>query len=277
MWQISGVAPIPWPARLWPRWSKLHVEENVTGFLQLSSYQLFGKPPHHPCGTQHGWFWHIGCSWLLSILHQSSWTKFAKFFWKLSLGEPNGHHLGKDFLCPNGRSLGQGLAPASWPQIFSGSGGLGPEPLLVYVFFHWQSRKGRNPNLWRVSGMWNCQCHFFIKDISGKAWWKVWMACSTAGNKVVMVMRPAWFPSWTWSMKAAIARKKLGKLQVYDLWALLHCGWNAWWLGTWPNTQKPGKKFFHFAYGWSFFSWKSSCQCVGSSNSWENPMGKIAF
>ena len=59
------------------------------------------------------------------------------FSWKLSLGEPNGHHLGKDLLCPNGRSLGQGLAPASWPQFFSGSGGLGPEP----VFFHWQSRK----------------------------------------------------------------------------------------------------------------------------------------
>ena len=83
----------------------------------------------------------IGCSWLLSFLHQSSWTKFAKFFWQLSLGEPNGHHLGKDLLCPNGRSLGQGLAPASWSQFFSGSGGLGPEHLLVYVFFHWQSRK----------------------------------------------------------------------------------------------------------------------------------------
>ena len=153
MWQIAGVAPIPWPARLWPRWSKLHVKENVIGFLQLSSYQLFGKPQHHPCGTQHGWFWHIGCSWLLSILHQSSWTKFAIFFWKLSLGEPNGHHLGKDLLCPNGRSLGQGLAPASWPQFFLAQEGLGQSPYWFMFSFIGKAgrKKSKSPEgIWHV-------------------------------------------------------------------------------------------------------------------------------
>ena len=216
MWQIAGVAPIPWPARLWPRWPKLHVKENAIGFLQLSWYQLFGKPQHHPCGTQHGWFWHIGCSSSF-ISSPIKLDKVCKVFsWKLSLGEPNGHHLGKDLLCPNGRSLGQGLAPASWPQFFLVQEGLGQSPYW-FMFLSLAKREGRNPNLWRVSGMWNCQCHFFIKDISGKAWWKVWMACSTAGNKVVLVMRPVWFPSWTWSMKAVIARKAW---QASGLWPL---------------------------------------------------------
>ena len=50
------------------------------------------------------------------------------------MGELNGHHLGKDLLCPNGRSLWQELVNSS------GSEGLGPEPLLVYVFFHWRSK-----------------------------------------------------------------------------------------------------------------------------------------
>ena len=139
-WQIAGVAPIPWPARLWPRWSMLRVKENVIGFLQLSWYQLFGKPQHHPCGAQHGWFAH----WLLMASFISSpikLDKVCKVFLEAFTGRTKWTPLGKDLLCPNGRSLGQGLAPASWSQFFSGSGGLGPEHLLVYVFFHWQSRK----------------------------------------------------------------------------------------------------------------------------------------
>ena len=270
-----GTHSLTCQVKLWLMWSKLHVKENVIGFLKLSWYQLFGKPQHHPCGTQHGWFWHIDCSWLLPFLHQSSWTKFAKFFWKLSLGEPNGHHLGKYLLCPNGRSLGQGLAPASWPQFFLVQEGLGQSPYW-FMFLSLAKREGRNPNLWRVSGMWNCQCHFLTKDISGKAWWKVWMACSTAGNKVVLVMRPDWFPSWTWSMKAAIARKAW---QASGLWPL---GIATLWMkclmvGNMAKHSETWQEGFPFCLWLVIFLGKVAANVLAFPTPGKNPMGKIAF
>ena len=66
---------------------------------------------------------------------------------------------------------------------------------------------GGKPNLCCVSGIWSSQCHFFINDTSGKAVWKHGMASSMAGNKVPLLMMPARFPSWTWSMRDAIASK----------------------------------------------------------------------
>ena len=275
MWQIAGVAPIPWPARLWPRCSKLHVKENVIGFLQLSSYQLFGKPQHHPCGTQHGWFWHIGCSWLLSILHQSSWTKFAIFFGSFHWANQMDTILEKICCVQMADLLGKGLLQQVGLNFFWLRRAWARAPIGL-CFLSLAKQEGRNPNLWRVSGMWNCQCHFFIKDISGKAWWKVWMACSTAGNKVVLVMGPAWFPSWTWSMKAAIARKAW---QASGLWPL---GIATLWMkclmiGNMAKHSEAWQVFSHFAYGWSFFLGKVAANVLAFPTPGKNPMGKIAF
>ena len=82
----------------------------------------------------------IGCSWLLSFLHQSSWTKFAKFFLKLSLGEPNGHHLGKICCVQMADLLGKGLLQQVGLKFFWFRKAWARAP-IGYVFFHWQSRK----------------------------------------------------------------------------------------------------------------------------------------
>ena len=51
------------------------------------------------------------------------------------------------------------------------------------------------PNLWWVSPMWNCQCHFLINGMSGQACWKVVMAFSAACTRVSLLMRFAKLPS----------------------------------------------------------------------------------
>ena len=63
------------------------------------------------------------------------------------------------------------------------------------------------PNLWWVSPMWNCQCHFLINGMSGQACWKVVMAFSAACTRVSLLMRFAKLPSWTWSIKLAMASR----------------------------------------------------------------------
>ena len=131
-----------------------------------------------------------------------SWKRFAVSKWQISWA----------------RACSSKLA-----SIFSGSGGLGPEPLLVYVFFHWQSRKEEI-------------------QISG-GYLACGIASATSLSKIVqerlgenfgwpvLLLVTKWF--WWWGQLGfhhglgqweLPLQEKLGKLQVYDLWALLHCG-----------------------------------------------------